>query len=49
MESLVTWGFKMPRQHWATLRELRKAAGERLRTLCSHDGHEFHVMGSRDG
>ncbi len=49
MESLVTWGFKMPRQHWATLRELRRAAGERLWTFCSHDGHEFHVMADHPG
>ncbi len=49
MEGLVTWGFKMPRCHWATLRELKRAAGGRLRTLCSHDGHEFRTMGDNTG
>jgi len=49
METLVTWGFKMPRRHWVTLRELLQAHGGLIRPFCAHDGHEFEAMRGNPG
>jgi hypothetical protein len=49
METLVIWGFNIPRRHWATLRNLRRAQGNRVRAFCSHDSHELETMGGRAG
>ena len=45
LEALVTWGFRMPRRHWATLRALRRAHGDQIEVFCSHDTHEFEFGG----
>jgi len=44
METLVTWGFKMPRRHWVALRDLIQAHGDRVQTFCAHDSHDFNAM-----
>jgi hypothetical protein len=49
MESVVTTGFKMPRRHWATLRELLHAHGDEVQAFCAHDFHEFEGCLARDG
>ena len=49
METLVTSGFKMPRRHWVTLRELIHAHGDRIQPFCAHDGHEFEAMRDNTG
>lgn len=41
MEFIVTTAFKIPRVHWARIRELRQVHGDRVRTFCAHDAHEF--------
>lgn len=43
MEFVVTTGFKMPRRHWARIRKLLQAHGDRIQTLCTHDTHEFEL------
>lgn len=44
IETLVTTGFNMPRHHWLLIRKLLQAHGEQIRTLCSHDNHEFELF-----
>ena len=46
LEALVTGGFRMPRRHWATLKDLMKAHGDRIEVFCSHDAHEFGLGGA---
>ena len=41
LEALVTAGFRMPRRHWATLKDLLLVHGDRIVVFCSHDAHEF--------
>jgi glyoxylase-like metal-dependent hydrolase (beta-lactamase superfamily II) len=41
IEAAVTKGFRMPRRHWQTLRQLRAAYGATLSTFSAHDAHEF--------
>jgi len=43
MEALVTWGFRMPRRHWLTLRGLLRAHGDQIQAFCAHDAHEFEL------
>jgi glyoxylase-like metal-dependent hydrolase (beta-lactamase superfamily II) len=44
MERLITAGFRMPRRHWASLRNLLRAHGDEVRAFCSHDAGEFHGL-----
>ena len=44
MEAVVTWGFRMPRRNWITIRGLVRAYGDRVQTCCSHDLHEYRSM-----
>lgn len=44
METIVTMGFKMPRRHWVSIRDLLGKHSDQIQTFCSHDTHEFMVM-----
>ena len=43
LETLVTAGFRMPRRHWATIKELLRNHGDCIEVFCSHDAHEFEM------
>jgi glyoxylase-like metal-dependent hydrolase (beta-lactamase superfamily II) len=41
LETLVTRGFRMPRRHWHTLRDLQSRHPGQIHPFCSHDTHEL--------
>ena len=48
MERILTTGFKMPRRHWVSLRNLLREHGDRIQTFCAHDAHEFVFYQDRE-
>jgi len=44
MEIIVTKGFKMPRRHWVSIRNLLCEHHDQIQTFCSHDAHEYKVI-----
>jgi len=46
MERMVTTGFKVPRRHWVSLRNLLRGRGDQIQAFCAHDAHEFELYRS---
>lgn len=44
METITNMGFKMPKHHWASIRNLLSEHGNQIQTFCSHDAHEFKLF-----
>ena len=44
MEKIVVTGFKMPKRHWLTIRNLLGAYGDQVQAFCAHDAHEYNSL-----
>ena len=43
MEKIITIGFKIPRHHWISLRNLLREHTDKIQVFCSHDAQEFEL------
>jgi glyoxylase-like metal-dependent hydrolase (beta-lactamase superfamily II) len=41
MESITTTGFKMPKRHWLSVKNLLRDYQDNIQVFCSHDVHEY--------